>query len=126
MKGGACQGMPVELFYADDPDPVVLEACRGCRCRNECAAEGLATPKDQDFGVRGGWTAPQRRAVRDRRREPARVALLIAATCPTCDRPVEVTETEVIDGTQGDALLVCTAGHRSYLSIELHEKEGCK
>lgn len=86
----ACWGVAPEVFFgpADSPDdgPVcgwercALAVCTGCPVAAACLAEALEFPAAEQYGVVGGMTAGQRRAVlRASRRRPTRSSVAGAA-----------------------------------------------
>jgi WhiB family redox-sensing transcriptional regulator len=61
----ACQHADPDLFFPDDGDHVAaaqaVAVCRGCPVINACLSDALDTR--ERFGIRGGLTAKQRRAL---------------------------------------------------------------
>lgn len=55
----------VELFYSEEPDDIELakSLCAGCPVREECLAAGMS----ERYGVWGGTTPEERRALRRRK-----------------------------------------------------------
>ncbi len=70
----ACAGYPTAMFYPAGDNRAGREAaltvCRRCPVRQACADDALAVPTEVDYGIRGGLTANDRAALRDRK--PAR------------------------------------------------------
>lgn len=68
---GSCRDVDSEQFFGPaDSNPgerlffweqLALSVCSVCPVRAQCAAEALAFPADEQFGVVGGMTASQRR-----------------------------------------------------------------
>ena len=63
-----CVGIESQLFFPDRGEPTrhAKQVCQGCEVRAECLAYALAT--GQKFGVWGGTSERERRALRSRRR----------------------------------------------------------
>lgn len=73
LKDAACRGMDLALFFPGRGDTTTfneaVKVCQGCPVREQCLDDGL----DELWGVRGGMSENQRKAlrrVRNRRREP--------------------------------------------------------
>ena len=69
-RQAACKGMDVGLFFdheedQSEPAPEALAACARCPVRDSCLDEAL---RFEPFGVRGGFTAGGRRAIRKKLR----------------------------------------------------------
>lgn len=66
-----CVGLDPNIFFADDGDVSrAKEVCHGCEVQAECL--DYALKNNVDFGVWGGSSGPERRAVRRKnRRESA-------------------------------------------------------
>ncbi|MEY9876590.1 hypothetical protein ABH931_006100 [Streptacidiphilus sp. MAP12-33] len=83
LDNAACADTPSPLFHAESAQGqqrAIATYCVGCPVRAECLADALATPPHQDQGVRGGLTARERRALRQRTDiSPGRDAVTIAA-----------------------------------------------
>lgn len=64
----ACRGLDTELFFPIDERPgsagvaQATAVCAGCPVQAECLAESLAV--GDEFGIFGGLTAAERRALR--------------------------------------------------------------
>ena len=71
----ACLGLPTEMFFPERgvrPEEV-LELCRRCPVRVECADLGLRCQESQfDYGIWGGTTSRDRRGFRSEWRGPRR------------------------------------------------------
>ena len=71
MKDGACNEYPLELFFPTAGQTDVCEqaraVCAGCLVLEECLAWALSWPPAELFGVWGGTTQTERRALRKRR-----------------------------------------------------------
>ncbi len=73
-RNAACNGTHTDLFFpvgevGEEPVRQAEEAkvvCFACPVREECLAYALAT--DQPFGIWGGTTEAERRAIKRRRR----------------------------------------------------------
>ncbi|MEV7973302.1 WhiB family transcriptional regulator [Cellulomonas sp. NPDC089187] len=68
---GACVGRSPALFEPDDrgtplPDAwdLARRICAGCPVREICLADALDPERRADFGMRGGLTPAERRAMR--------------------------------------------------------------
>ena len=64
----ACVGMNPSLFFPERGDcvpPVVREVCGGCPAKVECLEAALA--RGEKYGIFGGLTERQRRAIRRQR-----------------------------------------------------------
>lgn len=63
----ACREADLDDFFADESDTVrvgrALSLCRDCPVIEECLAQAMGTP-GPTYGVYGGTTARQRRAMR--------------------------------------------------------------
>lgn len=61
-----CRTADLNLFYTNTPTSrnAALGVCSQCTVKAECLADALRRPKEEDFGVRGGMTARQRRLLR--------------------------------------------------------------
>jgi WhiB family redox-sensing transcriptional regulator len=69
-----CRGVEPALFFpgrGGDTGPA-LDVCRGCTVRAECLAEALDQP--ERFGIWGGMSERERRAIRKARRAGLQVA----------------------------------------------------
>jgi WhiB family redox-sensing transcriptional regulator len=70
----AAPGIDPEVFFPASGDRAAARAakqvCAGCQVTAECLGDALARPRDQDFGVRGGTSAGERRRLRQRSRPP--------------------------------------------------------
>ena len=78
MDRAACAGMPWGFFFAEDferpakaakraEDHLIgLGVCVNCPVREDCLEEAISDP-NLDYGIRGGLTSQQRRAIRRRR-----------------------------------------------------------
>jgi len=66
----ACRGMPVRVFYPEDPRmdrwDVAQEICAACPVRGLCLEDALA--RNERYGMRGGLTPRQRRRRRELQR----------------------------------------------------------
>ena len=65
-RDAACRGHAALFFASDDvSERIALSVCAGCSVRLRCLAEALTEEADswRCFGVRGGLTAAQRRAL---------------------------------------------------------------
>ncbi|WP_328427827.1 WhiB family transcriptional regulator [Streptomyces sp. NBC_00443] len=79
-KYAPCRRAPREIFFPEDfaGAEAVLVAeeakgyCRQCPALDDCLAEAMQRP--ERFGVWGGTTAPERRALARRQREEAKRA----------------------------------------------------
>jgi WhiB family transcriptional regulator, redox-sensing transcriptional regulator len=79
-RNAACNGTHTDLFFpvgevGEEPVRQAEEAkvvCFACPVRQECLEYALAT--DQPFGIWGGTTEAERRAIKRRRRRRAAVA----------------------------------------------------
>lgn len=62
-----CRGVGPDMFYGERGDPQVqaLAVCRGCVVRDDCLR--LALERCETFGVWGGCSQKQLRAIRSRR-----------------------------------------------------------
>ena len=87
-----CVGLPVELFYVDDPggrDPYrdAAAVCARCPVLADCRA-ATAHGRHDDHGYRGGMSPNGRRELR-----AAWLALGLtwSSTCRQCRAPIEVT-----------------------------------
>ena len=62
----ACRTADLNLFYTNTPTSrnAALGVCSACSVKDACLKEALTQPKEEDFGVRGGMTARQRRLLR--------------------------------------------------------------
>ena len=54
---GACDGMDGDVFF-ENPPAYAQTVCRRCPVQAECLEHALLT--GEEWGVWGGWTAPQR------------------------------------------------------------------
>jgi WhiB family redox-sensing transcriptional regulator len=65
---GACQGMPIDLFFPERGDSTeeAKEVCRGCVVRAQCLEYALEN--SERFGIWGGTSERQRRRMRRARR----------------------------------------------------------
>lgn len=61
---GNCVGLDPDMFFPGSGEPVAeaKAVCAGCAVRSECL--GYALDHNQEFGVWGGLTVRERRAVR--------------------------------------------------------------
>jgi len=68
----ACTGIPVEVFFPDEEEnggskpnyAPAIAICAGCSVRDLCLAEAIAVSvRDDKWGVFGGLTPAERRAV---------------------------------------------------------------
>jgi WhiB family redox-sensing transcriptional regulator len=75
LDGAACKGADLDLFFGPDAEFVTVRQqreaeakaiCGGCPARPDCLAYALNAP--EDFGVWGGATEDERRAMRRQRR----------------------------------------------------------
>jgi Transcription factor WhiB len=71
-----CLGVGPSMFYAERGQPSIIaramHICANCPVRAECLADALASEIPSElFGVRGGRTPDQRRAIMRRRRQLA-------------------------------------------------------
>lgn len=62
-----CLGASFELFFPDSNDQVAINAakaiCAKCTVKEECLEEALSLPIGRQFGIAGGLTAPERKAL---------------------------------------------------------------
>lgn len=69
-RHAACRTVGPALFYSRDSlsQQLALELCRGCGVRERCLADAVAEELDDQYvyGIRGGATAAQRRALEAR------------------------------------------------------------
>lgn len=83
FERAACLGVDPEVFHAKTAggqQAAIRDHCRSCPVRADCLADALASPADQDHGVRGGKTRKQRQELRQRPDLPTgRDAVTIAA-----------------------------------------------
>jgi WhiB family redox-sensing transcriptional regulator len=90
----ACAGLDTEIFYPEPSTPEnkadAKAVCARCEVRLECLVDALTTT--EGFGIRGGFTARERRTMARRLREehrgdqpaasaPTRRPLLVAVDC---------------------------------------------
>lgn len=71
VEQAECRNIGSEIFYPPDDVPVTRDfystgkkICAGCDVRDECLLYGL----DEPYGLWGGYSPPERRAMRDRER----------------------------------------------------------
>jgi WhiB family redox-sensing transcriptional regulator len=69
---GSCVGVDPDLFFPQRGESVVeaKAICVGCPVRAECLAHALE--RNERFGIWGGLSERERRAIRRRRRQHAR------------------------------------------------------
>jgi len=69
-----CRGIDPQLFYPDRGEPTrqAKEVCTGCEVREACLDYALAS--GQKFGIWGGTSERERRALRSRRLRERRAA----------------------------------------------------
>lgn len=78
LRGAArppCTSYPIDFFFPttdstsirrpNAPERAALRVCAGCplAARKACLREALAWPRDKQYGVVGGTTAAQRKAI---------------------------------------------------------------
>lgn len=68
-----CKGSSTEAFYPDQGSHAtdVKKFCSDCPVRKQCLEAALATPPNNDFGIWGGTSAPQRKKIRRQMRRAA-------------------------------------------------------
>lgn len=84
----ACQGMGCKPFFPgrkDDPDRA-LKVCWTCPVRDACLADAMATPRGEDFGIRGGTLEADRDNARSNRTYPKPRPPKMKP-CRTCKQP---------------------------------------
>jgi WhiB family redox-sensing transcriptional regulator len=81
----ACAGLDTEIFYPEPSTPEnkadAKAVCARCEVRLECLVDALTT--NEGFGIRGGFTARERRTMARRLRNEQRHNEPAAASMPT-------------------------------------------
>lgn len=86
----SCATVDPELFFPDKGGSLLdaIAICAGCPVRLQCLDDALAyesQPGVDTYGVWGGLTAEQRKALRGHNRKPV-------APCPDCGAPTPMSE----------------------------------
>lgn len=68
---GACNGLPLDLFFPQQGEDVTgaKRVCAGCVVRQQCLEYALAN--GERWGIWGGLSENERRAIRRRRKRAA-------------------------------------------------------
>lgn len=70
-----CTEIDPDLWFPNKGDSVTphiaKRICQDCPVKTECLEEALTRPREHDFGVWGGTTEHERRALRRNRKEAA-------------------------------------------------------
>lgn len=61
-----CRGLPTDVFYPEDGriSKELRTLCESCSVVTECLADAFRQSGTEDFGIRGGTTARERRRMR--------------------------------------------------------------
>lgn len=80
----ACRGMDVAVFFPDTNTGIAQAKaiCKRCPVIDDCLEDALATPRDDDIGIRAGTTQSKRRRIREERAQAADVPLDLDAYEP--------------------------------------------
>ena len=87
MADAACRGMDTSLFYPSrgaNKDVVASrKICNACQVQEECLDYALSLVEREDYGVWGGTSGRQRRAIREEKRRQAKLEHARSSDWPT-------------------------------------------